>query len=360
MNVKKFAFTFGIALRAISTTRIALRAIAATTLSIVSGTLVGCTNVSPNGDTATNTDTKNVTDTSTQTNNSDRNIKLRSVGVTLGDLSNPFFVVMAQGAEKEAKKIGGNDVRVTVVSSGYDLNQQFNQIENFVAANTDIIILNAADSKAIRPAVDGARQAGKIVIAVDTAVEADVDATVTTNNVQAGEISCQYIASRLKGKGNVVIVNGPPVNSVIGRVNGCLKVLSKYPNIKILSKDQNAEGSRDGGLRVMSDLLVTFPKIDAVFAINDPSGVGVDLAANQAKRKEFFIVGVDGAPEAIEAIASQDSLYAATATQNPRGMTQTAIVVGNDILHGKKPKSPNILLAAKLITKQNVSTSTGW
>ncbi|OCQ89672.1 transcriptional regulator [Nostoc sp. MBR 210] len=331
-----------------------LRVYAATLLSIVSGTLVSCTNVSPN------TEAKNVSDISTQTKNSDRQIKLRSVGVTLGDLSNPFFVVMAQGAEKEAKKIGGNDVRVTVVSSGYDLNQQFNQIENFVAANADMIILNAADSKAIRPAVDQARKAGKIVIAVDTGVDAEVDATVTTNNLQAGEISCQYIADRLKGKGNVVIVNGPPVTSVIQRVDGCLTVLAKYPDIKILSKDQNAEGSRDGGLRVMSDLLVTFPKIDAVFAINDPSGVGVDLAANQAKRKEFFIVGVDGAPEAIEAIAANDSLYAATATQNPRGMTATAVQVGNDILNGKKPASPNILIPAKLITKENVSTSTGW
>lgn len=343
-------------------------AIAATLLSIVSGTLVSCTNVSPNGDTATNTDAKNVTDISAQTNNGDglrptvgdRNVKLRSVGVTLGDLSNPFFVVMAQGAEKEAKKIGGSDVKVTVVSSGYDLNQQFNQIENFVAANTDIIILNAADSKGIRPAVEQAKKAGKIVIAVDTGVDADVDATVTTNNVQAGEISCQYIADRVKGKGNVVIVNGPPVTSVIQRVDGCLKVFAKYPDIKILSKDQNAEGSRDGGLRVMSDILVTFPKIDAVFAINDPSGVGVDLAANQAKRKDFFIVGVDGAPEAIQAIASNDSLYAATATQNPRGMTARAVQVGNDILHGKKPPSPYILIPAKLITKENVNTSTGW
>ncbi|MFQ4142377.1 ABC transporter substrate-binding protein [Chlorogloeopsis sp. ULAP02] len=331
-------------------------AIVASVLSIVGGTLVGCTNTSPNGSTTNSANTYTATNTATQ----EREVKLRSVGVTVGDLGNPFFVLMGQGAEKEAKKIGGSDVRVTVVSSGYDLNQQFNQIENFVAADTDIIILNAADSRGIQPAVEKARRAGTIVIAVDTAVDAEVDATVTTDNLQAGEVGCQYIADRLKGKGNVVIVNGPPVNSVIQRVDGCQKVLSKYPDIKILSKDQNAEGSRDGGLRVMSDLLTTFPKIDAVFAINDPSGVGVDLAASQAKRKEFFIVGVDGAPEAIEAIASQDSLYAATATQNPRGMTQTAVQVGNDILHGKKPSSPNILIPVKLITRDNVSTFKGW
>ena len=327
-------------------------AIIASLLGLVSGTLVGCTSASPNGNTATNT--------RTQSKDGNREVKLQSVGVTLGDLSNPFFVLMGKGAEKEAKKIGGDDVKVTVVSSGYDLNQQFNQIENFVAANTDLIILNAADSKGIRPAIDKARQAGTVVIAVDTGVDAKVDATVTTDNVQAGEVGCQYIADRLKGKGNVVIVNGPPVASVIQRVNGCEKVLSKYPDIKILSKNQNAEGSRDGGLRVMSDLLTTFPKIDAVFAINDPSGVGVDLAARQVRRNEFFIVGVDGAPEAIDAIASKKSLYAATATQSPRGMTQKAVQVGNDILHGKKPDNPNILIPVKLITRDNVSTSTGW
>ncbi|HEY9695514.1 MAG TPA: ABC transporter substrate-binding protein [Oculatellaceae cyanobacterium] len=323
-------------------------AIVLSLLGIISGSLTGCTNGSPNGNTGT------------QSKNVNGDVKLRSVGVTLGDLSNPFFVVMAKGAEQEAKKIGGDDVRVTVVSSGYDLNQQFNQMENFIAANTDLIVLNAGDSKGIRPAVDQARKSGAIVIAVDTAVEAEVDATVTTNNLQAGEVACQYMADRLKGKGNVVIVNGPPVTSVIQRVQGCEKALSKYPDLKILSKNQNAEGSRDGGLRVMSDLLTTYPKIDAVFAINDPSGVGADLAARQVRRKEFFIVGVDGAPEAIKAIASNDSRYAATATQNPREMTQKAVQVGNDILHGKKPKSPNILIPVNLITRENVSTAKGW
>ncbi|MEH2210433.1 ABC transporter substrate-binding protein [Nostoc sp.] len=335
-------------------------AIAASLLGIISGSLVGCTNGSPDGNTATNTDTKPATNTSAETQTATSNGKLKSVAFTVGDLSNPFFVLMGQATEAEAKKIGGKDVNVTVVSSAYDLNQQANQIENFTASNTDIIIVNAADKSGIKPAIEKAKQAGRIVIAVDTGAEGGVDATITTNNVQAGEVSCKYIADRLKGKGNVVIVNGPPVDSVIQRVTGCENVLSKYPDIKILSKNQNAEGSRDGGLRVMTDLLTTFPKIDAVFAINDPSGVGAELAANQAQRKDFFIVGVDGAPEAITAIAAKDGIYAATATQNPRGMAEKAVQVGNDILNGKKPSSSTILIPVKLITKDNVSTEKGW
>ncbi len=335
-------------------------AIAASILGIISGGVVGCTNASPDNNTATNPETKPATNTSAETKTATGNSKLRSVAFTVGDLSNPFFVLMGQATEAEAKKIGGKDVNVTVVSSAYDLNQQANQIENFTASNTDIIIVNAADKSGIKPAIEKAKQAGRIVIAVDTGAEGGVDATITTNNVQAGEVSCKYIADRLKGKGNVVIVNGPPVDSVIQRVSGCENVLSKYPDIKILSKNQNAEGSRDGGLRVMTDLLTTFPKIDAVFAINDPSGVGAELAANQAQRKDFFIVGVDGAPEAITAIAAKDSIYAATATQNPRGMAEKAVQVGNDILNGKKPTNPTILIPVKLITKDNVSTEKGW
>lgn len=317
--------------------------------------VVGCTN----DNTATNT-INTATDISAETKIAPENKKLRAVGFTVGDLSNPFFVVMGQAVEAEAKRIGGKDVTVIVASSAYDLNQQANQIENFTAANADIIVLNAADKRGIRPIVENAKRAGRIVIAVDTGAEGGVDATITTNNVQAGEVSCKYIADRLKGKGNVVIVNGPPVDSVIQRVSGCENVLSKYPDIKILSKNQNADGSRDGGLRVMTDLLTTFPKIDAVFAINDPSGLGAELAAKQAQRKDFFIIGVDGAPEAITAIAAKDGLYAATATQNPRGMAQKAVQVGNDILNGKKPKSPTILIPVKLITKDNVSTEKGW
>lgn len=285
---------------------------------------------------------------------------LQSIAVTVGDLSNPFFVLMGRGAETEAKKIGGDKVRTTIVSSGYDLNQQFNQIENFVASKTNVIVLNAADSKGIAPAVAKAKQAGAIVIAVDTGAEGGVDATITSNNVQAGELSCQYIVDRLKGKGNVVIVNGPPVNSVIDRVEGCESIFAKNPGIKVLSKDQNAEGSRDGGLRVMTDLLTSFPRIDAVFSINDPSGIGAELAAKQAKRSEFFIVSVDGAPEAKQAIEDPKSLFVATAAQDPLGMTQKAVQVGNDILHGKKPANPNILIPVKLITRENVSQYPGW
>ena len=118
-------------------------------------------------------------------------------------------------------------------SSNYDVNNQTNQMDNFIASGANLILLNAADSKGIAPAVMRAKAAGVTVVAVDVGAEGGVDATVTSNNKQAGQLDGKFVADRLKGKGQIVIVNGPPVTAVTDRVAGFLEEIKKYPDIKI-------------------------------------------------------------------------------------------------------------------------------
>jgi ribose transport system substrate-binding protein len=285
--------------------------------------------------------------------------KLDSVALSVGDIGNPFFVQIAHGAEAQAKHINGN-VKFTALSSNYDVNNQTNQMGNFISSKVNLILLGAADSKGIAPAVLRAKQAGVTVVAVDVGAEGGVDATVTSNNKQAGTKDGAYVAERLKGKGQIVIVNGPPVTAVTDRVAGFLEEIKKHPDIKILSQDQNAGGSRDGGRRVMSDLLTAFKQIDAVFAINDPTAIGCDLAAKQAQRKEFFIVGVDGSPDIVPFLKDPASLIAATAAQDPYLMAEEAVKIGYDIMQGKKPKEELTLIPVGLITRENVDRYAGW
>jgi ribose transport system substrate-binding protein len=286
--------------------------------------------------------------------------QLKAVGVPVADLSNPFFVQIARGAEDQAKQYNP-EVKMTLLSSGaYDVNNQTNQIDNLISAGVDMIILGAADSKGIAPAVKRAKEAGIVVIAVDVSAEGGVDATVMSDNKQAGQQAGQYIVDKLKGKGQMVIVNGPAISSVQDRVAGALEVFKKHPDIKILSQDQNAGGSRDGGLRVMTDLLTAFPKLDAVFAINDPTGIGCDLAAKQAQRNEFFIVGVDGSPDGATTLKSKGSLFEATPAQDPYTMAKKAVEVGYGVMNGKKPEQETILVPVKLITRENVNEYQGW
>ena len=222
--------------------------------------------------------------------------ELKSIGISLGSMGNPFFVALSKGAEFEAKKTNPN-VKVTSIGFDYDLGKQNTQIDNFIAAGVDMILLNPGDPKAIEPAIRRAKAAGIVVVAVDTAAKG-ADATVETNNTQAGTIACEYLIDKMGGKGNLIIVNGPQVSSVIERVNGCKEVIAKHSGVKLLASDQDAKGSRDGGLAVMQSLLTRFPTVDGVFAINDPSAIGAALAARQIQRTGFPITAVDGAPDA--------------------------------------------------------------
>ena len=282
---------------------------------------------------------------------------LKSVGITLGSLGNPFFVTMAKGAEVRIKQINPK-AKVIAVSADYDLNKQFTQIDNFIASGVDMILINAADPKAAAPAIKRAQAAGIVVIAVDVAA-VGANAVVQTNNTQAGEISCQYIADKLSGKGAVIIENGPQVAAVVERVTGCKKVLSKYPGIKLLSSDQDGKGSRDGGFNVAQGYLTRYAQIDAIFAINDPQAIGTDLAARQLKRKGLIITSVDGAPD-IEAALKSDSLIQASASQDPWAMVQQAVDIGYGIMNDKKPASDMVLIPSKLITRDNVKEYHGW
>ena len=284
------------------------------------------------------------------------------VGLTVGDLSNPFFYTMGEGAKAKINQLTNKDASLTVLSSGYDLSKQVSQIDNFIASGTKLIILNAADTAGIAPAVRKAKQAGIAVIAVDVGADGGVDATVTSDNVQAGMIPAQFLVDRIGGKGNVVIINGPPVTAVMDRVKGAKAVFAKYPDIKVLSDNQNAGGSRDGGLKVMTDLLTSFKEIDAVFAINDPSGIGAELAIKTAGREnEMFVVGVDGSPDAVVALKDPDSIFLATAAQDPNYMTEKAVEIGyNLVMNGKKPEAKLIKIPVSLVTKDNISSYKGW
>ena len=283
--------------------------------------------------------------------------ELQTIGVTLGSLGNPFFVAMVKGVNDKAKQISP-DVKVTAVSADYDLNKQFTQIDNFIAAGANLILLNAVDARAILPAVKRAQAAGITVVAVDVAANG-ADATVQTNNVKAGAIACQYIVDKLKGKGDVIIENGPQVSSVVDRVNGCKQVFDKAGGIKILSDNQNGQGSREGGLSVMQGLLTRYQHVDAVFTINDPQAIGSNLAAKQLNRTDFFITSVDGAPDIEQALKSQ-TLIEASASQDPYVMAQTAVQLGSEIMNGKKPAEKTVLLDPKLITRQNIDGYKGW
>ncbi|MBV9229771.1 MAG: substrate-binding domain-containing protein, partial [Chloroflexi bacterium] len=172
--------------------------------------------------------------------------QIKTIGLTVQAISNPFFVAIQHGAEAEAKKIGAT---VILEDANHDIGKQSDEIDDFIQKQVDLILLNAVDSAGIAPAVKRAVDAGIPVIAVDVGANGGVSATVASDNVDAGRLVCQYMSDRLKGQGNIAIVDGPPVTAVIDRVKGCKEVLAQHPGLKVVAT-QVGTGDRDKGLEL--------------------------------------------------------------------------------------------------------------
>ncbi|WP_111414884.1 substrate-binding domain-containing protein [Billgrantia lactosivorans] len=282
------------------------------------------------------------------------------IGVSVADLGNPFFATLAETIGDSARALHPGDVALEVRSSAYDLERQVRQLDAFTQAGMDIIVLAAASSEAIGPAVRRAQQAGIVVAAVDIDAQG-ADLTVTSDNGQAGEMACDYMAERLGHSGRVAIINGAPVSSVADRVSGCRTVLNRHPGIELLSDDHNGGGTFSGGLEAMTYLISTYPELDAVFAINDPSAMGAANAARLAGQSHLFIVSVDGSPEGIAALRESPPLLVATAAQSPRQMAETAIRESlRHLASSERRENQVIRLPTQLVTRENAAAFDRW
>lgn len=280
---------------------------------------------------------------------------IKTIGMTVQAISNPFFVAMLHGAQAEAKKIGAT---VLLEDANHDLGVQTNEMDDFIQKHVDLILLNAVDSAGIAPAVQRAVQAGIPVIAVDVGAQGGVSATVASDNVAAGRLACQYMADRLKDQGKIAILDGPPVTAVTDRIKGCMEVLAANPGLHVMAR-QVGNGDRTTGLELGTSILTANPHLDAIFAINDPEGLGVELAAKQANRKDLFIVAVDGSPDAVTSLKTH-GLFAATSAQSPYTIAITGVQLGEKILAGQKIDNTNIKVPVSLVTQVSVDSYGGW
>lgn len=282
--------------------------------------------------------------------------KIASIGLMVQDMSNPFFSAMDRGAKRAAKAIGAT---VNTQDAQLDLANQNTQIDAFIQQGVNLIVVSAVDESGIEPAIARAKQAGIIVIAVDTPAKG-ADAVVMTDAVQAGEKSCDYLFTKLGGQGNVLLVDGTPIQTIIDRINGCKKVAKKYPGIKIVGQ-QASKNDRASGLMVTTDMLTANPGVKGIFGMNDPSALGAVLAVEQAgKSSSIIVTGVDGSPEGVAELKRKGSPFIGTATQNPGAMVEKAVAIASDMLNGKQPAEKTILIPSVLVTRDSVGQYPGW
>lgn len=223
-----------------------------------------------------------------------------------------------------------------VFDSNLDMAKQMSGMENMIVQKVDAIVTLPVDAKAAIEMIKKANKAGIPVVTQDvTADGGEIFNYIATDNYRAGELAGEYIAWRLKGKGDIVTLNINLNSAGRARMNGLLNVLKHYPDIRIVG-DQEAY-TVEVGVDVMSNFLQAHKHLDAVWAVNDPAGLGAIRAIKAAGREnEMFIVATDGDPAAVSEV-KKGGCYAMTIAQFPVELSYNAVDAAVNAIEGRPP-----------------------
>lgn len=279
------------------------------------------------------------------------------ISLILKNQTNPFFVSMVKGAEAKAAELG-IDLTISSGKEEGDDAAQIAAIENAISAKHAGILITIMSTN-VNAAITKAREAGLLVIALDTPSDpADVvDITFATDNREAGKLIGQWGAKKLGGKKAVIAllnIFDDRVSTVdYLRDNGFLEGMGIPVNDPNKMADEAKTGkysggdyeivgnvatgaNEDGGRTGMEKLLAKNPNINIVYTINEPTAIGA-CAALKAAKKTAIMVSVDGGLPGIEQVKS--GCIGATSQQYPLRMADIGMQAIYDLVQsGKKPE----------------------
>ncbi|GGE54403.1 sugar ABC transporter substrate-binding protein [Actibacterium pelagium] len=253
--------------------------------------------------------------------------------------TNPFFVKMKEGAT-EAAAANGIELSTFAGKIDGDVETQVAAVETCIASGAKGILITPTDSRALVPVITQAREAGALVIALDTPFEpADTaDATFATDNFKAGVLIGQWANAKMgadaaNAKIALLDLNASEISVDYLRNNGFLQGFGidiKDPtdigdedDPRIVGNDVT-NGNEEGGRTAMENLLQKDPGVNLVYTINEPAAAGAYEALKSVGReKDVLIVSVDGGCPGVQNIA--EGVIGATSMQFPLLMASKGI-----------------------------------
>ncbi|MCE2900013.1 MAG: sugar ABC transporter substrate-binding protein [Gemmatimonas sp.] len=259
-----------------------------------------------------------------------------TIGLITKTETNPFFVTMKEGAEQAARAAGATLLSGAGRNDG-DNAGQVSALENQLAAGAKVILISPSDAKAIVPTIRKAREAGAVVIAVDSPTDPmdAADAFFGTDNYKAGELIGAYAKARLGDRAprivTIDLLPGHPTGAQ--RHNGFLQGfglasydrarndLAQPPEVVCMG---DSIGDQAKGQTVMENCLQQHPDVNVVYTINEPTAAGAWNALQKAGRdKDVILVSVDGGCRGVADVAA--GRLAATAQQYPIRMAELGV-----------------------------------
>ncbi|WP_138991257.1 sugar ABC transporter substrate-binding protein [Larkinella sp. C7] len=277
--------------------------------------------------------------------------KKLTVGVTMLSMQNEFIVNVSDEIEKKAQE---SDVELITVDAERSALKQIEQVESFIAQKVDVIIMNPCEVEASSPAVTKALAANIPIINVNSETTAKPSAFIGSDDVESARIAMKFIAEKLGGKGNVVMMHGYMGQAAqIKREQGAREILKQYPNLKLIAH-QTGEWDRAKAMSLMENWIQSYgTTINAVFAQNDEMGMGAVKALTDAGLKDkVIVVSIDAIPDALQAV--KKGTLDATVFQNAEQQGAKAIETAIKIAKGEAYEKET-LIPFQLVTKENLA-----
>jgi fructose transport system substrate-binding protein len=324
--------------------RLSRRALASASVLVVCLALAACNGSSGDGGTATGSSSAG-----------------SSGGLTLGiveqQLGNPFFGAILDAAKARAEKNGYQVITANSQTAG-DSDTQVTAIQDMINRKVKGIVVDPANATALVSVIKQARDAGILVIAVNTETDpADaVDATFETDNVQAGKLIGSWAKATLGGtSAHVALLDYDLTDKTSkARHDGFLTgfgITEKSPEV---AGETQTDASVDGGQAAMENLLQAHKNINVVYGINEPMAQGAYAAAKaQGLADKIIFTGIDGSCSGVKAV--QAGQIGATVAQFPTRMGEKAVdTIVAYVKDGTKPSgivnSGTVLITDKPVT----------
>jgi ABC-type sugar transport system substrate-binding protein len=278
------------------------------------------------------------------------------MGVVLKGLDNPFFVAMYEGVRAEAGRRGAH-TSVRAATSIADLAGQAALLRALVAARDDCYVVNPITATNL---VAPLRGANRPIVNVDSPLDASavkragirVRTYIGTNDFAAGRLAAAKMVSLLQGGGTVALIGGlaDSVNSTL-RMSGFERGI-RGTRVRVVAQ-VDADYLRTTAEVVAERILHMHPRLSGFFAVNDEMALGVaDGVRAAGKTGRVAIIGVDGIPEALDAVRAGS--ISATVSQYPYVMGQMAVEACVAAARGARlPARVDAPIA--VVTKSNVA-----
>jgi ribose transport system substrate-binding protein len=273
-----------------------------------------------------------------------------TIGVSLAQDDNPFYIAMLRGIRARAQELGWE---VATVSANEDKLKQINGVQDLIARGVKGILISPIDAVGVNAAYDAAAAAKIPIVSVARgSTSPNQTIHVAMDEKQLGRDIAEWTAGKLGGKGKVALLMGPsgaPTFKNLG--DGYAEVMAKYPGISIVFR---AEGplTRERGVKQAEDALVANPDVAAIYAANDDVALGAMQAVNAANRKgKTLVTGMNGVPPALRAVKEEN--LAMTVELNPVEWGRLGVDVLNTFLHGSKVE-PHVFIKHVIIDATNI------